>query len=250
MSNNVSGRHRVPIRLNPAVSLSAAISRSAKPAAKASAVFAVSGGMVASFALPASAATFTAPIAKPEAAAATLVLPTAAPSAAQAPLVSSSFGDIDFSGIAKPKPVAPKPVVAPVAPRASIITSSRSASRLPVSQPAPVPAPRSAGVIGIAASLAGIPYVYGGTSTSGFDCSGFTQYVFGKVGINLPRTAEEQRQAATPVATPQVGDLVFFGSPAYHLGIYAGNGMMWDSPHTGKAVALRSVFSGASYGRV
>ena len=249
MSNNVSGRHRVPIRLNPAVSLSAAISRSAKPAAKASAVFAVSGGMVASFALPASAATFTAPIAKPEAAAATVVLPTAAPSAAQAPLVSSSFGDIGFSGIAKPKPVAPTPVVAPGSPRATI-TSSRSASRLPVSQPAPVPAPRSAGVIGIAASLAGIPYVYGGTSTSGFDCSGFTQYVFGKVGINLPRTAEEQRQAATPVATPEVGDLVFFGSPAYHVGIYAGNGMMWDSPRTGKAVALRSIFSGASYGRV
>ena len=255
MSNNVSGRHRVPIRLNPAVSLSAAISRSAKPAAKASAVFAVSGGMVASFALPASAATFTAPIAKPKAAAATLVLPTAAPSAAQAPLVSSSFGDIGFSGIAKPKPVAPTPVaptpvVAPVAPRATF-TSSRSASRLPVSQPAPVPAPRSAGVIGIAASLAGIPYVYGGTSTSGFDCSGFTQYVFGKVGINLPRTAEEQRQAATPVSTPAVGDLVFFGAPAYHVGIYAGNGMMWDSPHTGMSVALRSIFSSsASYGRV
>ncbi len=250
MSNNVSGRHRVPIRLNPAVSLSAAISRSAKPAAKASAVFAVSGGMVASFALPASAATFTAPIAKPKAAAATLVMPTAAPSAAQAPLVSSSFGDIGFSGIAKPTPVAPTPVVAPVAPRATI-TSSRSASRLPVSQLAPVPAPRSAGVIGIAASLAGIPYVYGGTSTSGFDCSGFTQYVFGKVGINLPRTAEEQRQAATPVSTPAVGDLVFFGAPAYHVGIYAGNGMMWDSPHTGMSVALRSIFSSsASYGRV
>jgi peptidoglycan DL-endopeptidase CwlO len=114
-----------------------------------------------------------------------------------------------------------------------------------------VPAPRSAGVIGIAASLAGIPYVYGGTTTSGFDCSGFTQYVFARAGIaSLPRTAEEQRQATTPVSTPAVGDLVFFGAPAYHVGIYAGNGMMWDSPHTGMSVSLRSIFSGATYGRV
>jgi peptidoglycan DL-endopeptidase CwlO len=244
VSNHVSGRHRAPIRLNPASSLSAAISRSAKPAAKASAVFAVSGGMVASFALPASAATVTATVAKPKVPAASVVLPIAAPSAAQAPLASPSFGDIGFSGIAKPKPV-----VAPVARRATI-TSSRSASRLPVSRSAPVPAPRSAGVLGIAASLAGIPYVYGGTTTSGFDCSGFTQYVFGRAGISLPRTAEEQRQATTPVSTPAVGDLVFFGSPAYHVGIYAGNGRMWDSPTTGKSVSLRSIFAGATYGRV
>jgi cell wall-associated NlpC family hydrolase len=199
--------------------------------------------MVASFALPASAATVTATVAKPKVPA-TSVLPVAAPSAAQAPLVSPSFGDIGFSGVDKPKPVAP------VARRATI-TSSRSAARVPVSQSAPVPAPRSAGVIGIAASLAGIPYRYGGTTTSGFDCSGFTQYVFARAGIaSLPRTAEEQRQATTPVSTPAVGDLVFFGSPAYHVGIYAGNGMMWDSPHTGMSVALRSIFSGASYGRV
>ncbi len=255
MSNNVSGRHRVPIRLNPAVSLSAAISRSAKPAAKASAVFAVSGGMVASFALPASAATFAAPIAKPEAAAATVVLPTAAPSAAQAPLVSSSFGDIGFSGIAKPKPAAPTqavptPVVAPVAPRATI-TSTRSVTRLPVSQVGRVAATTSGGALGIAASLVGIPYLYGGTTPAGFDCSGFTQYIFAQLGINLPRTAEEQRQAATPVATPEVGDLVFFGSPAYHLGIYAGNGMMYDSPRTGLKTALRAIWSpDVTYGRV
>ncbi|MEP7036666.1 MAG: C40 family peptidase [Actinomycetota bacterium] len=246
MSNNVSGRHRAPIRLNPALSLSSAISRSAKPAAKASAVFAVSGGMVASFALPASAATYT-PLVKPTAPAATVVLPTAAPTAAQAPLVSPSFGDIGFSGVAKPKP---KPAPAPVAASRATITSSRSAARTPVASTAPVPAPRSAGVIGIAASLAGIPYVYGGTTTSGFDCSGYTQYVFGQFGISLPRTAEEQRQAATPVSTPAVGDLVFFGSPAYHVGIYAGNGMMWDSPHSGTSVQLRSIFGSATYGRV
>ena len=236
MTNPNSGRHRAPGRLNPASSLSTAISRSAKPAAKASVVIVVSGGMAASFALPASAATLTTPVST-KAPAATDVLAVAAPSVAQAPLASPEFGSIGFSGVDKPKPV-----------RSATISSSRSATRLDLTSQAP--AFRSGGVLGIAAGFAGTPYVYGGTTPSGFDCSGFTQYVFDQIGINLPRTAEQQRQFATPVSTPQPGDLVFFGAPAYHLGIYAGNGMMWDSPHTGSSVGLRSVYSGATYGRV
>ena len=236
MSNNISGRHRAQGRLNPVSSLSTAISRSAKPAAKASAVIVVSGGMVASFALPASAATLTTPVST-KAPAATDVLAVAAPSAAQAPLVSPAFGSIGFSGVDKPKPV-----------RSATISSSRSATRVPLANVAPAPA--SAGVLAIAASLKGIYYIYGGTTLAGFDCSGYTQYVFNRVGITLPRTAEEQRQFATPVSTPSVGDLVFFGAPAHHVGIYAGNGMMWDSPQTGSAIALRSIYSSATYGRV
>jgi len=236
LTNPISGRHRAPGRLNPASSLSTAISRSAKPAAKASAVIVVSGGMAASFALPASAATLTTPV-SPKAPAATDVLAVAAPSASQAPLASPEFGSIGFSGVDKPKPV-----------RSATISSSRSATRLDVSTQAP--AFRAGGVVGIAAGFAGTPYVYGGTTPSGFDCSGFTQYVFAQIGVKLPRTAEQQRQFATPVSTPQPGDLVFFGAPAYHLGIYAGNGMMWDSPHSGSSVGLRSVYSGATYGRV
>ena len=56
---------------------------------------------------------------------------------------------------------------------------------------------------------------------------------------------------ATPVSDPQPGDLVFFGAPAYHMGIYVGDGMMIDSPRTGSTVSIRPVFSGVSgYGRV
>ena len=237
MSNHISGRHRAQGRLNPALSLSTAISRSAKPAAKASAVIVVSGGMVASFALPASADTLVTPV-KTRAPAASEVLAIAAPSAAQAPLVSPAFGSIGFSGVDKPKPVV----------RPTTVSSSRSVTRVALSTR--VPAPRSAGVLGIAASLAGIYYIYGGTTTAGFDCSGFTQYVFARIGITLPRTAEQQRQFATPVSSPVPGDLVFFGAPAYHMGIYAGNGMMWDSPRTGSAISLRSILSNATYGRV
>ena len=245
MSNNVSGRHRAPIRLNPALSLSSAISRSAKPAAKASAVFAVSGGMVASFAMPASAATHN-PGTRPKTPVATVVLPASAPMAAQAPLVSPSFGDIGFNGVVKPKLI-----TAPSTASRDTVRSSRSASRLPVAQAVGVTDARSADIISIAASLNGTPYLYGGTTTAGFDCSGYTQYVFNKIGISLPRTAEQQRQFATPVSIPKVGDLVFFGIPAYHNGIYAGNGMMWDAPRTGKTVGLHSIFSGTvTYGRV
>jgi cell wall-associated NlpC family hydrolase len=182
-----------------------------------------------------------------------LVVKVAAPSAAQAPLAPQTFGSIGFTGVVKPKPrPKPKPAALPVVPRPAVAVS-RSTTRTPIATPAqtPVAVPSSSGVLGIAASLAGIYYIYGGTTTAGFDCSGYTQYVFGRVGINLPRTSQAQQAAATPVSNPQPGDLVFFGYPAGHVGIYAGNGMMWDSPHTGTAVGLHPVYSSsATYGRV
>jgi cell wall-associated NlpC family hydrolase len=214
--------------------LSSAILRSAKPASKASAVIFISGAMVASLALPASAAPLTTAKKATE--------PTAVEtlSVAPAPLAPRSFGNIGFSGVKKPKPVPP------VLQERATARVSRSTTRAPLR----APAQRSGGVLGTAAGLAGIYYIYGGTTTAGFDCSGFTQYVFRNAGISLPRTAEAQRQAATYVSNPQAGDLVFFGSPAHHVAIYAGNGMMWDSPRTGKAISLRSIYtSSVTYGR-
>ena len=110
-------------------------------------------------------------------------------------------------------------------------------SGAPAVNAAPVPA-ATGGIIGIAASLSGIYYRYGGTTTAGFDCSGFTSYVYRQVGMSLPRTAEAQRAASTKVSNPAPGDLIFFGYPAYHVGIYAGGGMMYDSPRTGKTTGL------------
>jgi cell wall-associated NlpC family hydrolase len=236
-------------------------------------VIAISGAMVASLALPASAA----PEAAVEEAAPPVALSPAVavsvPSAAPAPLVPRTFGNIAFVGVAKPKPQ-PKPkrvvvkqtvVQRPVVKRAvvkrkvvkrAVVLVSRSITRTPTSATSaprtrvPVQAPSTSGVLGVAASLRGIYYVYGGTSTGGFDCSGFTQYVFRQRGVRLPRTAEQQRQSVRTVTNPRAGDLVFFGAPAYHVGIYAGNGTMWDSPHSGKAISLRSVWSSTvTYGR-
>ena len=77
----------------------------------------------------------------------------------------------------------------------------------------------------------GVPYVYGGSSPSGFDCSGFVQYVYAKCGINLPRTADIQAETGFKISKHELqpGDLVFFAGDFInisHVGIYVGNGQM------------------------
>lgn len=96
----------------------------------------------------------------------------------------------------------------------------------------------------IAARYLGTPYKYGGTSPqTGFDCSGFVQYVYRQAGITLPRTSMTQQQIGRRVSMNALlpGDLVFRGYPAYHVGIYVGNGQAIHSPHTGAVVSYQSI---------
>ena len=83
-------------------------------------------------------------------------------------------------------------------------------------------------IVQTAMEYIGVPYVFGGTSPSGFDCSGFVRYVFAHAGIYLPRMADEQYEVGTPVAMSNLrtGDLVFFSTYDYgasHVGIYLSN---------------------------
>ena len=98
----------------------------------------------------------------------------------------------------------------------------------------------------------GKPYRYGAVGPDAFDCSGFTRYVYGRLGKSLPHNAAAQRDMATPIsrANVRVGDLVFMDNNG-HVGIYAGDGMMWDAPRSGKTVSLRAIYSSTyAVGRV
>ena len=105
---------------------------------------------------------------------------------------------------------------------------------------------KRAAVLEYAAQFLGTPYVYGGSTTSGFDCSGFTSYVFKNTVGSIPRVAQAQFDATTRVSMDELlpGDLVFFGSSASsisHVGIYVGNNQFIHSPHTGDVVKYDSL---------
>gem|GEM_PF-3267300 len=105
----------------------------------------------------------------------------------------------------------------------------------------------NSGVVSIAAGLTGIPYVYGGSSTSGADCSGYVAMVFAKAGIQLPHQSGAIKAMTTPVSDPRPGDLVFLPG---HVAIYAGNGMVYEARHPGTVTGLYPVLSGSTYGRL
>jgi peptidoglycan DL-endopeptidase CwlO len=109
-------------------------------------------------------------------------------------------------------------------------------------------ASRPGRVISTAMRYLGVPYVWGGSSPHGFDCSGLVKYCFAGVGISLPHSAAMQYHYGTHVSRSQLrpGDLVFFYNPIHHVGIYIGNGNMINA--TGNHVQIGTVWKSSYYG--
>jgi cell wall-associated NlpC family hydrolase len=255
VAQNVSGRHRAPGRFNAIAELKTIAKESAQPAVKGAAVVAASGGLIASFAGTANAADGSSSV---------VAGPAAVGPAVGTLKAGNALSAIGFAtpGLkqAKAKPVVIEDIVVKADRAEKAAADKAAADRKAASQrvsrsatrPAlnVAPAPSASGIVGIAQSFFGVPYVYGGSSPSGFDCSGFTSYVYRQAGISIPRTASAQQAAATRVSNPSPGDLVFFGSPAYHVGIYVSPGRMIDAQRTGTVIGNHSIWTTPSgYGR-
>ncbi len=201
-------------------------------------------GLALAGAIPASAAPFDHPGATTREGAPADVDVTSLTSAARSALATSPVVEVpadaawgfEAPAIAVTANPKPEPVVA----RAT--TTSRSANRTAAAASSAIPASVAGNaVLEVAARYVGVPYVYGGTTPDGFDCSGFTSYVYAQIGISLPRTSGDQHHAGVEVSRDQAqpGDLVW--SPG-HIAIYAGGNLMIDAPRPGKSVQFREMW--------
>lgn len=153
---------------------------------------------------------------------------------------------------------APAPEPAPVVETQTTTTTTQAASRSQERATVTAEAtgssstaasnPSGSSIVAIALSMQGIPYVYGGSSMAGADCSGFVLMVYAQAGISLPRTSQAQQAGGTIVsaASARPGDIVSWG---YHVGIYIGDGMMVDSSKPGTFTSVRSVWGSPVYVR-
>jgi cell wall-associated NlpC family hydrolase len=141
--------------------------------------------------------------------------------------------------------------------------AGRAAQAQKANRQARVLAKRADKVLSIAADLKGVRYRFAGSSpSSGFDCSGYTAYVFNKVGIQLPHSSGAIRSATKKInkADLKKGDLIFWHSASgrvFHVGIYAGGGVAWHAPRPGRSVSKQAVWlaggrqtSYITYGRI
>ena len=260
-------RHRAARRpATPLTDLASAATGSIAVVGRRTAVAAASAGLVVStFASPAGAAPGAESASSSLPAVDTSALTAAARAAlATAPVVTVAIDaqwTLDVPAVtvvADPPPPPPPPVVKKETRRTAAVASrsttretaaSAAADEAPaeaVAETAPAAADVPASGVGssiveIAARYVGVPYRSGGKTPEGFDCSGFTSYVYGQAGISIPSVSGAQRNAGTVVsrADAQPGDIIW--TPG-HVSIYAGDDMQIDAPRPGKTIQFRSIW--------
>ncbi|MFI8524959.1 C40 family peptidase [Promicromonospora sukumoe] len=145
-------------------------------------------------------------------------------------------GTIKVTPAPEPEPEPePEPVVE-AEPVQAEVTETAAVAEEPVQKAAAAPASSSGSqIVDIAMQYLGVPYVWGGSTPAGFDCSGFTSYVYAQIGITLPHSSAAQRNSGTQVSAAEAlpGDIIW--SPG-HVSIYTGNGMQIEAPVPGQTV--------------
>lgn len=239
-STTERSRHRAARRpLTSLDDLASAATGSLAVVGRRTAVVAATSGMVISTALPAVAAPSEGRAdALPAVDTTALTAPVRAALAISPVVAVPADVAWDFASPALEVTKNPEPEPVVVARSSS---SSRSTERVQVvNNPVPQTVAGNA-VLEIAARYVGVPYVYGGASPSGFDCSGFTSYVYGQLGISLPRSSSAQRNVGQVISREDAlpGDLIW--SPG-HVAIYAGGNTQIDAPRPGKTVQFRAIW--------
>ncbi|HLG01472.1 MAG TPA: NlpC/P60 family protein [Acidimicrobiia bacterium] len=137
---------------------------------------------------------------------------------------------------------------APGAPPASVgPTPTTTAAAAPPSEPsgpAPPVHPRAGEAVQAAMDKLGAPYQWGANGPDSFDCSGLTSYAWAAVGVRIPRSSGMQKAGLPPVGLSAIapGDLLFFGTPVHHVGMYIGDAKMVNAPFTGDYVRIDSIY--------